>query len=527
MIEPSPEEGMSHAGDPGSPLEAALRVAFGPASTLGHADGGALAALRQAGGLGASVLLRDESDAPAPLVDPRLGNALDLDAPGAAGRYHVLGEIARGGMGIVLKGRDTNLGRDVAMKVLLPDHLGNPAMLGRFIEEAQVGGQLQHPGILPVYELGLDANRRPYFTMKLVKGRTLAALLEERIDLAQDRHRLLSIFEDVCQTLAYAHARGVIHRDLKPANIMVGAFGEVQIVDWGLSKVLGQGAPEDTCIGKADEVGERQVETVRSGDVGSQSQAGSVLGTPAYMSPEQAQGNIAGLDERADVFALGAILCEILTGQPPYAGGRAEILSNAAAGRLDPAFERLDACAADHELASIARQCLDPVRTARPRTGAVVAQAVSVYLTAVDERARAAQIAAAEAQTQAKADQRTVRLTIRFGSALLALIVIAAGSAFWAEHERRVRAEKSVHDVAALFWKADWFLNQADTAPDDQLELWERALAHVRRTAEIVGSGAIEERTRRNVERLVNTLKQEEAKLQSRVEELRRTHPDR
>src|SRR5262245_37340207 len=157
---------------PGRSLDAALFAAFGPASTaVPHGRPGVLDALFDSIGATSRVLLRDEPDAPAPVVGPLpAGEA----APGGRGRYHVLGEIARGGMGVVLKGRDPDLGRDVAMKVLHPGHAGNPAMIRRFIEEAQVSGQLQHPGILPVYELGLDAELRPYFTMRLVKGRTLA-----------------------------------------------------------------------------------------------------------------------------------------------------------------------------------------------------------------------------------------------------------------------------------------------------------------------------------------------------------------
>ena len=140
----------------------------------------------------------------------------------------MLGEIARGGVGVVYQGRDVDLGRDVAMEVLHEEHLGHADMLRRFVEEAQIGGQLQHPGIVPVYELGLMADERPYFTMKLVKGRTLAALLAARETPSSNRGDLIEVFEAVCQTMAYAHSRGVIHRDLKPANIMVGTFGEVQ-----------------------------------------------------------------------------------------------------------------------------------------------------------------------------------------------------------------------------------------------------------------------------------------------------------
>jgi serine/threonine protein kinase len=167
-----------------------------------------------------------------PSSDARPAPAEHLD------RYELFGEIARGGMGAVLKGRDPDLGRDLAVKVLLESHEEKPELVRRFVEEAQIGGQLQHPGVVPVYELGALADRRPYFTMKLVKGRTLSALLAERESPERDLPRFLSIFEAICQTVAYAHARGVIHRDLKPSNVMVGSFGEVQVMDWGLAKVL-------------------------------------------------------------------------------------------------------------------------------------------------------------------------------------------------------------------------------------------------------------------------------------------------
>src|SRR5690348_16303718 len=167
------------------------------------------------------ILLRDTDGGPEPsLIRPGRETAPDDSV-----RYRIDGEIARGGMGAVLKGRDTDLGRDIAVKVLLETHQGKTELVQSFVEEAQIAGQLQHPGITPVYELGQFADKRPYFTMKLVKGRTLAALLTARPDPAAQRTQLVGIFGQVCQTLAYAHARGVIHRDLKPANVMVGAFG--------------------------------------------------------------------------------------------------------------------------------------------------------------------------------------------------------------------------------------------------------------------------------------------------------------
>src|SRR5262245_55558500 len=147
-------------------------------------------------------------------------------------------------MGAVLSGRDVDLGRDLAIKVLLEKYVDRPEVARRFIEEAQIGGQLQHPGVVPVYDIG-RFGERPFFTMKLVKGHTLAHLLGERADHTQNWARFLADLLKVAQTVAYAHAKGMIHRDLKPANVMVGAFGEVQVMDWGLAKVLAEGGVAD------------------------------------------------------------------------------------------------------------------------------------------------------------------------------------------------------------------------------------------------------------------------------------------
>ena len=265
------------------------------------------------------VQLRELIDDSEPPIEPRSAEMSDRAVNGP-GRYLLRGEIARGGMGAIIRGRDVDLGRDLAIKVLLESHQDNPEVVRRFVEEAQIGGQLQHPGVVPVYELGTFPDRRPYFAMKLVKGRTLASLLRERTDPAQDLPRFLGILEQASNTMAYAHARGVIHRDLKPSNVMVGSFGEVQVMDWGLAKVLFRGASTEAATTRPAQ--ESAITTVRNGPAGTdgESQAGSILGTPAYMAPEQARGDLERIDERADVFGLGAILCEILTGRPPYVG---------------------------------------------------------------------------------------------------------------------------------------------------------------------------------------------------------------
>ena len=241
-------------------------------------------------------------------------------APPAATRFWAR-SARRNGSGA--PGPRSSLGRDLALKVLLDHHRDRADLVDRFVEEAQICGQLQHPGVVPVYELGTLADHRPFFAMKLVKGRTLAALLAERSSPADDLPRFLSIFEAVCQTMAYAHARGVIHRDLKPSNVMVGSFGEVQVMDWGLAKVLPKDGQPAAQTGRRRPANETVVATLRSKGDSDLSQAGSVLGTPAYMAPEQARGEIEAIDRRADVFALGSILCEILTGRPAFSGGTA------------------------------------------------------------------------------------------------------------------------------------------------------------------------------------------------------------
>ncbi len=402
-----------------------------------------LALIADRTGLAPKILLSDSDSehGASPVLDPTA--ATSKLVPQGRGNYQLLGEIARGGMGVILKGHDTDLGRDVAVKVLDGELSKRAAVVQRFVEEAQIGGQLQHPGIVPVYELGLMADDRPYFTMKLVKGRTLAALLSQRSTPSDNRGRLLAIFESVCQTMAYAHSKGVLHRDLKPANIMVGAFGEVQVVDWGLAKVLSRGGVADEK--RAKESLHSVIETVRSGpgSSGSDSIVGSVMGTPAYMSPEQAAGEIEKLDERADVFSLGAILCEILTGRPPYGDELSDaVVVQAAHAMLDPARARIDACEADPALKRLCLGCLMPARNARPANADEVAKAIHGYLTSVETRAQKAEVEAVEARIKAAEERRARRLTLALAGTIVGAIVLVAGGVWWANHERTRRAEE-------------------------------------------------------------------------------------
>lgn len=363
------------------------------------------------------VALRDSTEqGSGPIMRPK---SVEVPKGESDSRYQLQGEIARGGMGAIIKGRDTDLGRDLAIKVLLDHHVDAPDIIHRFVEEAQISGQLQHPGIVPVYELGQFCDQRPFFSMKLVKGKTLSALLAERSDLTEDRAKFLGIFEQVCQTMAYAHSRGVIHRDLKPANIMVGAFGEVQVMDWGLAKVLAQGGVEDEHRDQQKNTELSVIQTLRSlgsnpptgsasgSSSTSDTEMGSVMGTAAYMPPEQALGEVDRLDERADVFGLGGLLSQILTGKPPYVKNkRADVFRMASRGKIGECMQRLASCGADETLLSIARNCLELEPTDRFRNAGVVAEHVSEYLESVDQRLRDAEMG--KARKAARAEQATI-----------------------------------------------------------------------------------------------------------------------
>ena len=312
---------------------------------------------------------------------PTASMAVPEDPAGGSGKRYELGkELGRGGMGEVLLAQDTRITREVAIKLMRPEQR-DPASIARFFREAQIQGRLEHPSVVPVHDLGVDAHGNPYFVMKRLAGTTLADVLAQRsIDQAVrakwPRRQILARFVDVCLAIEFAHTRGVVHRDLKPANIMLGDYGEVYVLDWGVARVIDAGRAPGSITGPF------------SKPDAAQTVAGALLGTPGYMPPEQVRD--AAVGSHADVYALGCILYEILTGATALPSGMAALEVTLAAECHRPSVRFPEV--AIPELDDICAQATAAAATDRP-TARVLADAIQAYLDGDRDLARRRELA--------------------------------------------------------------------------------------------------------------------------------------
>ena len=368
------------------------------------------------------------------VLDPRLSGplsaiSLTLDAqdPDDAVRYEFLAEKGRGGMGRVWVARDRHMGREVAVKELLTKHrgteqTGDPTER-RFLREALVTGQLEHPGVVPVYELGQREDGSLFYTMRLLRGRTLRQAIAESEGLP-GRMSLIPHFRDLCLTVAYVHSRGVIHRDIKPENIIIGEFGETVLLDWGIAKVHGM---SDELSSKM----RRELEKLQAMANG-ETVEGDILGTLAYMPPEQACGRIDEVDEQSDLYSLGAVLYEILAGRPPYTGNVWKVLSLVQKGRPQP-LEQVDP-GIPRDLAAVALKTMCPEKEGRYADARSLAREIEYFMSG---------------RKVAVYDYSILELTRLFirhhralaiSFAVFGVLLTLAGAAVWREYRRATAA---------------------------------------------------------------------------------------
>jgi serine/threonine-protein kinase len=301
-------------------------------------------------------------------------------AASPAEKYTVEGRIGAGGMGEVLLVQDRDLRRQVAMKVMRPDLAGSRSHRDRFVAEAQATSQLEHPGIPPVHDIGVARDGSVYFTMKLVRGRTLREILQHllinRREVREEftLHRLVTVLERICEAVHFAHEKGVLHRDLKPENVMLGEFGEVHVMDWGIARI------------RTDEVDAADVVATAKTDEGLKTMDGTLKGTLPYMSPEQATGRVSTMDRRSDVWALGCLLYEMLTLGLAFEGEG--LLAKVRGGEFPPVRTRNPKRPVPEDLVLLCEKCLRVAPGERPASAKEVAVSLRSWLDGTAERDR-------------------------------------------------------------------------------------------------------------------------------------------
>lgn len=406
-------------------------------------------------------------------------------------RYRFESPVGQGGIGKVWRVYDLDSQRNLAIKVLRSDFRRQPQAVARLLREALLTGILQHPGIPPVYDHGYLDSGLAFFAMKLVEGETFDGILKGRTSAEERFAECIDVFEQVAQTLAYAHSRGVIHRDLKPQNIMVGRFAEVQVMDWGMAKQLRDPVAESPLVSMPfpnvmlqpteNSISEDQENTLDYGDretpvANDLTRVGDVVGTPSYMAPEQARGDIDTIDSRTDVFGLGTILYEILTLERPLDGGSsADVLARCARADFSEAFARLAKLVDHPELVSLCRKCLSPAAEDRPQDASEVAQSVSDYTASLRKRLQQAEIARAEALVASRETGRRQRLIALMSTITAAVAIAGAVAVSWqwnkaatlALLESRARAQAESEAVAV--GEINGFLDKllASAQPDE------------------------------------------------------------
>lgn len=369
--------------------------------------------------------------------------------------YKVGKQIGTGGVGSVWRIYDRQLERPLAGKVLLKKFRKHVGANQRLEREARLTGFLQHPGVPPIYDLGELVCGSKYLVMKLVEGETFAEKLSSKSH--EPLHESLAIFEQVVQTIAYAHDQGIVHRDIKPQNIMVGKFGEVQVMDWGMAKAFNSSGrqseaiefpnPIPKVVSSASDTAVNSVDSSLQDPKRDVTIAGDVFGTPAYMPPEQAQGKTEKLGPTADVFSLGAVLFEILTGSRLHADTPVDDLINKAAlGDLNDSLIKLDQCDADEAIKTICKKCLatDPKR--RPAEAGTIAEELSSYLTAVQAKVKKLELTQATTELKLTEERKRRKLTLSLATIVMGAMLISLGSLVWYQNDKANRQKKN--DVA-------------------------------------------------------------------------------